>query len=56
MYQEHHFNPTTKKEAYEDGVQAYRASKSFAERAVWDLVQVKKPGSISQYWSTSPMA
>ncbi|KAI7769302.1 hypothetical protein LZL87_011832 [Fusarium oxysporum] len=44
MYREHHFNPITREEAYEDGVQAYRASKTFAERAAWDFMQVKKPG------------
>ncbi|KAH7187075.1 hypothetical protein BKA60DRAFT_548464 [Fusarium oxysporum] len=44
LYQEHHFNPITKAEAHEDGVQAYRASKTFAERAAWDFMQVKKPG------------
>ncbi|CCT69217.1 related to ketoreductase [Fusarium fujikuroi IMI 58289] len=44
MYREHHFNPITLEEAYEDGVQAYRASKAFAERAAWDFVQAKKPG------------
>ncbi|KAK2686238.1 hypothetical protein QWA68_014687 [Fusarium oxysporum] len=43
-YREHHFNPITREEAYEDGVQAYRASKTFAELAAWEFMQVKKPG------------
>ncbi|KAJ4037512.1 methylglyoxal reductase (NADPH-dependent) gre2 [Fusarium oxysporum] len=43
-YQEHHFNPITREEAYEDGVQAYRASKTFAELAAWEFMQIKKPG------------
>ncbi|XEV01561.1 hypothetical protein FSHL1_006848 [Fusarium sambucinum] len=43
MYREHHFNPITLEEAYDDGVQAYRASKTFAERAAWDFM-LKKPG------------
>ncbi|KAG7413846.1 Ketoreductase azaE [Fusarium oxysporum f. sp. rapae] len=63
MYREHHFNPITREEAYEDGVQAYRASKTFAERAAWDFMQVKKPGFLSHHnestsdsRTTGPMA
>ncbi|KAM0543257.1 hypothetical protein ACHAPJ_012403 [Fusarium lateritium] len=43
-YLEHHFNPITSEEAYEDGVQAYRASKTFAERAAWNFMRDHKPG------------
>lgn len=43
LYNEHHFNPITAEEAYEDGVQAYRASKTFAERAAWEFVQSQNP-------------
>lgn len=43
VYTEQHWNPITMDEAKESGVQAYRASKTFAERAAWDFVASEKP-------------
>lgn len=43
VYTEKHWNPITMEEAKENGVQAYRASKKFAERAAWDFVASSAP-------------
>ncbi|KAL3496159.1 hypothetical protein BJX62DRAFT_251714 [Aspergillus germanicus] len=44
VYTEAHWNPVTLEEAMRDRVQAYRASKTFAERAAWDFVQQQRHG------------
>ncbi|KAF9893336.1 methylglyoxal reductase (NADPH-dependent) gre2 [Aspergillus nanangensis] len=43
VYNETHWNPVTLEEATKDPVQAYRASKTFAERSAWDFVDREKP-------------
>ncbi|KAB8211957.1 hypothetical protein BDV34DRAFT_233945 [Aspergillus parasiticus] len=43
VYTEDHWNPVTLQEAMADPVQAYRASKTFAERSAWDFVEREKP-------------
>lgn len=38
------WNPITHEEALRDAVNAYRGSKTFAERAAWDFMEQEKPG------------
>lgn len=42
-YSEEDWNPITQKEAEESPVSAYRASKTFAEKASWDFLEKEKP-------------
>ena len=42
-YSEENWNPVTMEEALEDPPTAYRASKTFAERAAWDFVKKENP-------------
>ena len=42
-YSEKNWNPITEKEAHENPANAYRASKTFAERAAWEFVEKEKP-------------
>lgn len=42
-YTDTDWNPVTIEEALQDNVQAYRASKTFAEKAAWDFVYEQKP-------------
>jgi len=42
-YSEKNWNPITEKEAVENPANAYRASKTFAERAAWEFVEKEKP-------------
>lgn len=43
-YTESDWCPVTEQEAFENPLAAYRASKTFAEKAAWDFVQREKPG------------
>ncbi len=43
IYSEKHWNPITEQEAIENPANAYRASKTFAERAAWEFVEKEKP-------------
>jgi nucleoside-diphosphate-sugar epimerase len=38
------WNPVTEEEATKDAATAYRASKTFAEKAAWEFVEKEKPG------------
>lgn len=49
-YSEEDWNPITQKEAVENPVSGYRASKTFAEKAAWDFVEQEKPK-----WTLSTM-
>ena len=42
-YSEKDWNPVTWDEALKDSATAYRASKTFAEKAAWDFVEQQKP-------------
>ena len=42
-YSEANWNPVTEEEATSDPATAYRASKTFAEKAAWDFVENEKP-------------
>ncbi|KAJ9609731.1 Glycine-rich RNA-binding protein 2, mitochondrial [Cladophialophora chaetospira] len=42
-YSERNWNPITEEEAVQNPANAYRASKTFAERAAWDFVEKEKP-------------
>jgi len=42
-YSEKHWNPVTEEEAVQNPANAYRASKTFAERAAWEFVEKEKP-------------
>ncbi|MCJ1250786.1 methylglyoxal reductase (NADPH-dependent) gre2 [Trapelia coarctata] len=42
-YSEKDWNPVTEEEALENPTNAYRASKTFAERAAWEFVEREKP-------------
>jgi nucleoside-diphosphate-sugar epimerase len=42
-YSEENWNPVTMEEALEDPPTAYRASKTFAEKAAWDFMKNEKP-------------
>lgn len=42
-YSEENWNPVTMEEALGDPATAYRASKTFAEKAAWDFVEKQKP-------------
>ena len=42
-YSEDDWNPITEKEALENAVSGYRASKTFAEKAAWEFLQKEKP-------------
>jgi len=42
-YSEKDWNPVTEEEAVENPTNAYRASKTFAERAAWEFVEREKP-------------
>nr|KAK5442247.1 Glycine-rich RNA-binding protein 2, mitochondrial [Exophiala xenobiotica] len=42
-YSEEHWNPITEEEAVQNPGNAYRASKTFAEKAAWDFVSKEKP-------------
>jgi nucleoside-diphosphate-sugar epimerase len=42
-YSEENWNPVTMEEALEDPLTAYRASKTFAEKAAWDFVKKENP-------------
>jgi nucleoside-diphosphate-sugar epimerase len=42
-YTEADWDPITEKEARQNALSAYRASKTFAEKAAWDFVQREKP-------------
>jgi nucleoside-diphosphate-sugar epimerase len=43
VYNEDVWNPVTMEEAMKDPATAYRASKTFAEKAAWDFVEKEKP-------------
>lgn len=43
VYTEQDWDPISEKEAYQNPLSAYRASKTFAERAAWDFVEQEKP-------------
>lgn len=43
QYSESDWDPVTEDEARENPLTAYRASKTFAEKAAWDFVQQEKP-------------
>lgn len=43
IYSEEHWNPITEEEAVQNPGNAYRASKTFAEKAAWDFVSKEKP-------------
>ncbi|KIW47875.1 uncharacterized protein PV06_00531 [Exophiala oligosperma] len=43
MYSEEVWNPITEEEAIQNPANAYRASKTFAEKAAWDFVAKEKP-------------
>ena len=42
-YSEQDWNPITEEEAIQNPMNAYRGSKTFAEKAAWDFVEKKKP-------------
>ena len=42
-YTEADWDPVTKSEAFQNPLAAYRASKTFAEKAAWDFVEREKP-------------
>ncbi|KAL8869022.1 MAG: hypothetical protein Q9174_004582 [Haloplaca sp. 1 TL-2023] len=44
-YSEKDWNPITEEEAIQNPPNAYRASKTFAEKAAWDFVEKEKPAS-----------
>lgn len=43
VYSEKDWNPITEEQAWKDPPSGYRASKTFAEKAAWDFVEVEKP-------------
>jgi nucleoside-diphosphate-sugar epimerase len=43
-WSEEDWNPITQKEAEENPISAYRASKTFAEKAAWEFLEKEKPG------------
>jgi nucleoside-diphosphate-sugar epimerase len=43
VYSEKNWNPITEEEAVQNPANAYRASKTFAERAAWEFVEKEKP-------------
>ncbi|OAL32107.1 hypothetical protein AYO20_08045 [Fonsecaea nubica] len=43
IYSEKNWNPITEEEAIQNPANAYRASKTFAERAAWEFVEKEKP-------------
>ncbi|EXJ57963.1 dihydroflavonol-4-reductase [Cladophialophora yegresii CBS 114405] len=43
VYSEKNWNPITEEEAIQNPANAYRASKTFAERAAWEFVEKEKP-------------
>ena len=43
VYSEEDWNPITEEDALQNAANAYRASKTFAEKAAWDFVEKEKP-------------